>query len=319
MTSTGAPSRAPGLRFLLDSAERAAWAEWLPLGCFHGVTTNPVLLKAADVPCTVAAITDLVRRAIDLGAGEVHAQTWGRARDAYLEHGRAWAAIDPKVVVKVPTTVEGAAAAAKLRDEGVRLTMTAVYTVAQALIASALGAEYAAPYLGRMNDAGHDGFGEIAAMAEIARAGLFHAHSRGLLAAHGRHRPPRRRGVGYVHVQSETGRRVLLGQGRGCGRRGVRGGGRATLSDAEASALRGATGRAGRVGTRARRGLGRAPSAGQRSGSRFDRGPGVAVLEPLRAKIAQGGTETSCVDVAGGRGADRRVRHLSARSLRRGP
>ncbi len=170
MTKSGSPSPAPGLRLLLDSADRAAWAEWLPLGCFHGVTTNPVLLKAADVPCTVPAVTELVRRAIDLGAGEVHAQTWGRARDAYHEHGRALAAIDPKVVVKVPTTVEGAAAAAKLRDEGVRLTMTAVYTVAQALIAGALGAEYAAPYLGRMTDAGHDGFAEIAAMARIARA-----------------------------------------------------------------------------------------------------------------------------------------------------
>ncbi len=97
-------------------------------------------------------------------------QTWGRTRDLYVEHGRALAAIDPRIVVKVPTTVEGAAAAAKLRDEGVRLTMTAVYSAAQALVASALGAEYAAPYLGRMNDSGRDGFGEIVAIARAARA-----------------------------------------------------------------------------------------------------------------------------------------------------
>ncbi len=170
MSSSVRSSPVPGLRFLLDSADHAAWAEWLPLGCFHGVTTNPVLLQAAGVPCTVSSLASLARQAIDLGAGEVHTQTWGRTRDLYVEHGRALAAIDPKIVVKVPTTIEGAAAAATLRREGVRLTMTAVYTAAQALVASALGAEYAAPYLGRMNDAGHDGFGEIATMARTARA-----------------------------------------------------------------------------------------------------------------------------------------------------
>ena len=134
------------------------------------MTTNPTLLEAAKVPCTIPAVTGLLRQAFDLGAREAHAQTWGRTREAYVAHGRALAAIDPRVVVKAPTTIEGAAAAAALRAEGVRITMTAVYSVAQALIASALGAEYAAPYLGRMNDAGHDGFGEIATMARTARA-----------------------------------------------------------------------------------------------------------------------------------------------------
>ena len=122
------------------------------------------------MPCTVTALAGLAREAIELGAGEVHIQTWGRTRTLYVEHGRALAAIDPKIVVKAPATVEGAAAAATLRREGVRLTMTAVYSAAQALVASALGADYAAPYLGRMNDAGHDGFGEVATMARTARA-----------------------------------------------------------------------------------------------------------------------------------------------------
>ena len=170
MSSTVPSSPAPGLRFLLDSADRAVWAAWLPLGFFHGVTTNPILLEAAGVPCTLPTLTTLARQAFDLGVGEVHMQTFGRTRDRYAEHGRALAAIDPRIVVKVPTTVEGAAAAAKLRDEGVRLTMTAVYSAAQALVASALGAEYAAPYLGRMNDSGRDGFGEIVAIQQTVRA-----------------------------------------------------------------------------------------------------------------------------------------------------
>jgi len=169
MSSKDPSPSAQGLRLMLDTADRAAWAQWLPLGCFHGVTTNPMLLQAADVACTLPSLTALVREALDRGAGEVQVQTWGRTRDLYAEHGRALAALSPKVVIKVPTTIEGVAAAAKLRDEGARLTMTAVYTAAQALMASALRAEYAAPYLGRMNDAGQDGFREIAAMALTAR------------------------------------------------------------------------------------------------------------------------------------------------------
>jgi transaldolase len=168
MMSTG-PLPVPGLRFLLDSADRAAWIAWLPLGCFHGVTTNPILLEAAGVPCTLPTLSTLARQAFDLGAGEVHMQAWGRTRELYVDHGRALAAIDPRIVVKIPTTIEGVAAAAKLRDDGVRLTLTAVYSAAQALVASALGAEYAAPYLGRMNDAGRDGFGEVVAMARAER------------------------------------------------------------------------------------------------------------------------------------------------------
>lgn len=161
---------AGSLVFFLDTADRSAWREWLPLQLFRGVTTNPVLLEAAGVPCTVSALSALVGDAFAIGAREVQVQTWGRTREAYLANGRALAALDPRIVVKVPTTVEGVAAAAILASEGVRLTMTAVYNAAQALVAGALGAAYTAPYLGRMNDADRDGFGEIFAMGRAARA-----------------------------------------------------------------------------------------------------------------------------------------------------
>jgi transaldolase len=166
------PPEAPqtGLRFFLDTADSKAWAEWLPLGLFHGVTTNPILLQAAGVPCRLQALSALAQGAFRLGAAEVQVQTFGRTRALYVEHGRAIAAFDPRVVVKIPTTVEGTAAAAILAGEGVRITMTGVYNASQSLVAEALGAAYAAPYLGRMNDAGRDGFCEITAMGRSARA-----------------------------------------------------------------------------------------------------------------------------------------------------
>ena len=66
-----------GLRLFLDSADTSAWDRWLPTGLFYGVTTNPVLLERASEKCTVENLAAMTSRALDLGAREIHLQTWG--------------------------------------------------------------------------------------------------------------------------------------------------------------------------------------------------------------------------------------------------
>ena len=155
------------LRLFLDTADGAEWQRWLPTGLFYGVTTNPTLLAAAHVPCSMTHLEGLAREAFSLGAHEVQIQTFGRSAEALEANGRAVAALDPRIVVKVPITRDGTLAAAALVAGGIRVTMTAVYAPHQALAAAALGADYAAPYFGRMNDAGRDGLGDIVAMRRI--------------------------------------------------------------------------------------------------------------------------------------------------------
>ena len=46
------------------------------------------------------------------------------------------------------------------------MTITAAYAPHQVLVAASIGANYVAPYLGRMNDAGRDGMGTIVSMQE---------------------------------------------------------------------------------------------------------------------------------------------------------
>lgn len=154
-------------RLFLDSADIGAWDEWLPTGLFHGITTNPTILANAGIRNTLAELSRISHIAFEAGVAEFQAQTWGRTSEALIDNGRIIAALDPRMVVKVPITREGAIAAATLKAEGARITMTAVYTAHQALSAAAMGADYVAPYLGRMNDSGRDGFAEIAAMQEI--------------------------------------------------------------------------------------------------------------------------------------------------------
>lgn len=160
------------LRLFLDTAEKSAWREWLPTGLFHGVTTNPTLLGAAGIPCDLAVFPSLVDAAFSLGASEMQIQTFGRTADVLERNGRAIAALDPRVVVKVPVTFDGVLAAGRLKADGIRVTLTAVYAAHQALTAAAIGADYAAPYFGRMNDAGRDGESEIVAMRDlVAKSG----------------------------------------------------------------------------------------------------------------------------------------------------
>jgi transaldolase len=161
-----------GPRLFLDSADTATWEHLLPTGVFHGVTTNPLLLERAGVRCDVPTLAALARRAAVLGAREIHLQAWGDDEDALVRTGEALAATAPgatAVLVKVPATVHGFRAAARLKATGCTITLTAVYNPGQLLAAAALGAAYAAPYLGRLDDAGRDGHATVSAMHEILK------------------------------------------------------------------------------------------------------------------------------------------------------
>lgn len=157
------------LRLFLDTADTAEWERLLPLGFFHGVTTNPVLLERAGVPCDIPSMQLLLEKALGYpGIQEVMFQAWGEDTEQLVSAAVEICKLDPsRVVVKLPLTRAGIRAAALLRTVGaqrIRLCMTACYSAKQGLIAEGLDADYIAPYLGRMGDMGMDGLGECARM-----------------------------------------------------------------------------------------------------------------------------------------------------------
>ncbi|GEL02366.1 transaldolase family protein [Swaminathania salitolerans] len=169
MAPRACPVSATGLRLFLDTADRDAWSRWLPTGLFHGVTTNPTILARSGLSCTIETLTPLLRRCLDYPVAEIQAQCWGTETDALIETGLALAAIDPRMVVKVPITENGIRAVARLHAHGVRTTLTAVYAVHQAVTAAAAGSDYVAPYFGRIGDSGRDAFATIDAMRAVLR------------------------------------------------------------------------------------------------------------------------------------------------------
>lgn len=162
----------PRFQLYLDSADLDELRQCLPHPIIYGVTTNPTLLKRAGV--TQAGLPDLVRACLDLGARRVQAQVCSADVDGMMADAeRLLGLAEPgRIVIKIPATRAGLIAGATLTDHGVPVTFTAVYALEQAHFAAQIGAAYAAPYLGRLQDAGIDGMALIRRMqAVVAQEG----------------------------------------------------------------------------------------------------------------------------------------------------
>ncbi|KAG2454458.1 hypothetical protein HYH02_001477 [Chlamydomonas schloesseri] len=167
------PSSWTQLRLFLDSASVTNWELWMSTRLFYGITTNPTILEKDGQRCTLTNLQRLCHLGEDLGVKEMQFQAWGDSAQSMVSVALDLFGMNPElVVVKLPCTLEGFQAAALLRESSVRITMTGIYTASQVLLAQSVGAEYAAPYLGRMNDAygNNKGFHEVVEMQRILHA-----------------------------------------------------------------------------------------------------------------------------------------------------
>lgn len=154
------------MRIFVHSADSNLLRQALESGYIYGVTTNPTVLRRAGVmPRQVAT---LVQQTAEWGAHEIHLHTYSEEVGDSVREGRELAAFDPqRVVIRLPATSEGYAAARQLGAEGIRVSLSAVYTLRQVLLAQSVGASYVSVFLKRMNDAGMDGMTQIAQMQQL--------------------------------------------------------------------------------------------------------------------------------------------------------
>ena len=156
------------MRLYVDTADGHAITQAAATGFVFGATTNPTLLRRATLRRTDLA--PLVQTAVHAGLREVHLQVFSDDATAMVTDARMLYALDPRhVVVKIPATTAGFRAAHDLREE-MPITVTAVFTARQVLLAGIVGARYAAVYLGRLRDAGQDAAATLAGMLAAVRA-----------------------------------------------------------------------------------------------------------------------------------------------------
>jgi len=151
------------MRIFLDTANIEQIKKGVKLGVVSGVTTNPTLVAkegCKDYESVVKEICSIV-------SGPVSAEVVVEGVDAMLEQAHQIAGWASNVAVKIPATAEGLEVTSKLAKEGIMVNMTLCFSVNQALLAALAGAAFVSPFVGRLDDAGHDGMALIKDIADV--------------------------------------------------------------------------------------------------------------------------------------------------------
>ena len=141
--------------YILDTADLEAIKhcnEFYPLA---GVTTNPSIIAKANTDFwkLVKEIRNII------GEGKMlHVQTTQNEASKIVEEAKLLKEeLKGDFYVKIPIGEEGLKATMELKKLGIGVTMTAIFTPAQALIAAMAGASFVAPYVNRLDNILGDG------------------------------------------------------------------------------------------------------------------------------------------------------------------
>ncbi|MBU0980610.1 MAG: fructose-6-phosphate aldolase [Nanoarchaeota archaeon] len=141
------------MKLFIDTAEISDIKKFNDMGIIDGCTTNPsLILKSGRNPEEVLKeIFKIVKGPISVETVKEDAK--GMFADAKAFHKKygEWTA------VKIPMTAEGLKAIRLCAKAGIKTNCTLVFSANQALLAAKAGATYVSPFIGRLDDAGHDG------------------------------------------------------------------------------------------------------------------------------------------------------------------
>jgi len=150
------------MKFFIDSANIDEIRAINALGVLGGVTTNPTLVakEGVDFHERLGEITKEV-------STSVSAEVIAEDAEGMIREGKELAAIAPNITVKIPMTLEGLKAVKVLSEANIDTNVTLIFNANQALLAARAGATYVSPFLGRLDDIGHNGMELVATIAEI--------------------------------------------------------------------------------------------------------------------------------------------------------
>ena len=141
------------MKLFLDTAVVSDIEDRLSSGLIAGVTTNPTLIKKSGRdPWKV------YRDIVELGVDDLSIEVMGYTSKEFVERGmNIHENYGNVATVKLPCTMQGLKACKHLSDIGVRVNMTLVFSVSQAILCGLAGAFYVSPFIGRMDDNSLDG------------------------------------------------------------------------------------------------------------------------------------------------------------------
>lgn len=171
------------MKFFIDTANLAEIKEAQDLGVLDGVTTNPSLMAKEGISGHESILIHYqsICKIVD---GDVSAEVISTGYEGMIREGEELAALDEKIVVKLPMTKDGIKACKYFSTKGIKTNVTLVFSAGQALLAAKAGATYVSPFIGRLDDISTDGLNLIEEIRIIYDNYLFDTQ---ILAASVRH------------------------------------------------------------------------------------------------------------------------------------
>jgi transaldolase len=140
------------MKIFIDTANIEQIKRAIELGILDGVTTNPSLL-AKEGKDPIEQLKEICR----LVRGPISAEVLSTKAEEMVEEARKYSKLSSCIVIKVPMCEEGLKAVKRLTKEGIKTNMTLIFSVNQGILAAKAGATYVSPFIGRLDDVGHEG------------------------------------------------------------------------------------------------------------------------------------------------------------------
>ncbi|MEO1250097.1 MAG: fructose-6-phosphate aldolase [Pseudomonadota bacterium] len=150
------------MKFFVDTADIEEIRDLAATGLLDGVTTNPSLVAKSG-----KSFLDLIAEICAVVDGPVSAEVTATDEQTMLEEGRKLSKIADNIAVKLPLTPDGLKVCRALSTDGIMVNVTLCFSAGQALLAAKAGATFISPFVGRLDDIGHDGMQLIGEILEI--------------------------------------------------------------------------------------------------------------------------------------------------------
>ena len=151
------------MRIFLDTANIDQIRQAAKLGIISGVTTNPSLVSKeglSDYKAVVKEICSII-------PGPISAEVLVEGIEPMIEQARQISTWAPNIVIKIPATTDGLQVTSSLAKEGIKVNFTLCFSLNQALLGALAGATYVSPFVGRLDDAGHNGMEVVEDMVKV--------------------------------------------------------------------------------------------------------------------------------------------------------
>ena len=148
------------MKIFLDTADTNLIQDGYNTGLIDGITTNPTLImKSGRDP------EEVYQQLIDMGIGDISMEVVGNRKEMYEEGIRLSQKFGKNSTIKVPCTPDGLAVCKELSRKLIRVNVTLIFSVTQAILSAKAGATYVSPFVGRVDD---NSFGGLCLIKDIS-------------------------------------------------------------------------------------------------------------------------------------------------------